>query len=49
MFITIGALLLGSAVAPMDGHISPTPPVPPVPPIPPPPPSYPNPPVGQGR
>ncbi len=49
IFITIGAFLLGSAVAPMDGHISPTPAVPPVPPVPPAPPSYSNPSVGQGR
>lgn len=51
LFIVIGAILLASAVAPMERHIdnlaAPGPPVAPVPPAPPP--SYPNPSAGQGQ
>ena len=53
LLIVIGAILLASAVAPMDGHIgvTPVPPfVPPAPPNAPPPPSTYNPPYsGQGQ
>jgi hypothetical protein len=45
LFIVIGAILLGSAVAPMDGHIeTPRAPTPPSPP-----PTYASPSPGQGR
>jgi len=48
LFIVIGGILLGSALAPMDGHI--TPPAYPVAPASPaPPPSYTNPTPGQGQ
>jgi hypothetical protein len=51
LLIVIGAILLASAVAPMDGHIntsgSPGPPVPPAPPAPPP--NYSAPYPGQGQ
>jgi len=47
LFIVIGGILLGSALAPMEGHVEPVPPVPPV--GPPPPPTYSNPSSGQGR
>jgi hypothetical protein len=48
LFIVIGAILLASALAPMDGHI--TPPAYPAPPAAPtPPPAYTNPTPGQGR
>jgi hypothetical protein len=51
LFIVIGAILLASALAPMDGHISaPVGPAPPVAPVPPsPPPNYPAPYSGQGQ
>jgi hypothetical protein len=49
LFIIIGAILLGSALAPMDGHIEPVPTVPPVMPPPAAPPTYSNPYHGQGR
>ena len=55
LFIVIGAILLASAVAPMDGHVNP--PIAGVPPAPPPtapatsstPPTYTNPYSGQGQ
>ena len=48
LFIVIGGILLASALAPMDGHI--TPPAYPVAPTPPaPPPAYTNPIPGQGQ
>jgi hypothetical protein len=48
LFIVIGVILLASALAPMDGHI--TPPTYPVAPAPPtPPPAYTNPTPGQGQ
>jgi hypothetical protein len=48
LFMVIGSILLASALAPMDGHI--TPPTYPVTPAPPaPPPGYSNPTPGQGR
>jgi hypothetical protein len=43
LFLVIGAILLGSALAPMDGHVE-TPPAPPSPP-----PTYSSPTPGQGR
>jgi hypothetical protein len=51
LLIVIGAILLASAVAPMEGHIdSPAAPVPPVAPNPPaPPPTFTNPSLGQGQ
>jgi len=51
LFIIVGAVLLGSAVAPMDGHIEPVSPlqVPPMSPPPAVPPTYSNPYRGQGR
>ncbi len=51
LLIVIGAILLASAVAPMEGHIgSPAAPGPPVAPVPPaPPPTFTNPSPGQGR
>jgi hypothetical protein len=53
LLIVIGAILLASAVAPLDGHmgVTPVPPfVPPAPPSAPPPPSTNNPPYsGQGQ
>jgi hypothetical protein len=51
LLIVIGAILLASALAPMDGHIgAPRVPAPPVAPTPPsPPPNYPNPYSGQGK
>ena len=48
LFIVIGGILLASALAPMDGHISPpTYPAAPAPPTPPP--TYTNPTPGQGQ
>jgi len=51
IFIVIGGILLGSAVAPMEGHVEPAPPVTSVPPVAPPPtpPTYSNPQAGQGQ
>ena len=51
LLIVIGAILLASALAPMDGHIgAPSAPAPPVAPTPPsPPPNYSNPYSGQGK
>jgi hypothetical protein len=51
LLIVIGAILLASALAPMDGHIgAPGAPAPPVAPAPPsPPPNYTNPYSGQGK
>src|SRR5215475_7200763 len=49
LFIVIGAILLASALAPMDGHIEYPAPQQPVMPPPPPPPSYSTPYSGQGR
>lgn len=51
LLIVIGGILLASAVAPMDGHITtPTSPGPPAAPAPPaPPPNYSNPHPGQGQ
>lgn len=50
LFIVIGIVLLGSALAPMDGHVEnrgvPAPPAAPAPPAPP---TYPNPYSGQGQ
>ncbi len=47
LLVVIGVILLASAVAPMDGHITDTPPVSPAPPSPPP--ASSNPFSGQGR
>jgi hypothetical protein len=49
LFIVVGTILLGSAVAPMEGHIEPVVPVPPLAPPPPAPPTYSNPYPGQGQ
>ena len=51
LFVIIGAVLLGSSVAPLDGHVEPVSPlqVPPMAPPPAAPPTYSNPYQGQGR